>query len=208
MAVLKLTVKEQIYSELKTRIHNNTYSLGERINIDSLARELEVSNSPVREAVNMLVQDGLLETSPNTGPKVIELNEDDVAELNQAIYVLLVGGYDICLSLGKQDKLVELLNKRLATQKKLLKQNNQVEYIKTAMIFDRSFLDITENDKLIEMYNSLTDLFYLAVAERLRNDTLNHNDNLKEHYQILDAVKNNNRESLVKAMKHHYKQLF
>jgi DNA-binding GntR family transcriptional regulator len=47
--IQKSTMKDQVYEIIKEMILNQTYQLGEKINIDTLAAELNVSNSPIRE---------------------------------------------------------------------------------------------------------------------------------------------------------------
>ena len=58
------TIKEQTYEILKTRILKQEIPLGSRINIGQLSKELKVSNSPIREALNLLEQQGLVITTP------------------------------------------------------------------------------------------------------------------------------------------------
>lgn len=206
MAVLRMTMKDQIYDELKKRIHCNMYSPGERINIDNIAREMEVSNSPVREAVNMLVKDGLLNTSVNAGSRVIELKPVDISELNQAIYMLLLGGYDICEAQGNLAVLEKQLCERLNAQKVLLQVNKLEDYINAAIYFDRAFLDVTGNSRLVNMYDSLADIFYLSVADRLRKKEVDHRYNMEEHLKLIDAVHNHDKSALVNTLKLHYHQ--
>src|SRR6516162_9889095 len=49
----------------------------------SLAAELGVSNSPVREAMLALVDDGLMEAVPNRGYRAVALSPGDMAEIAQ-----------------------------------------------------------------------------------------------------------------------------
>lgn len=44
-----LSVKEQTYQIIKEKILNQEYPAGARININELAEELGISNSPIRE---------------------------------------------------------------------------------------------------------------------------------------------------------------
>lgn len=67
MKVLKKSVKEQVLDQLREEILNQTYPLGSRVNLDELRREYGVSNTPLREAIGVLVGEGLLEYAGTRG---------------------------------------------------------------------------------------------------------------------------------------------
>jgi len=56
----------------------------------AIATELGVSNSPVREAMLALVDDGLTEAVPNYGDRPVSLGPDDMAEIIQLRLLLEV----------------------------------------------------------------------------------------------------------------------
>lgn len=58
---------EDVYQHVRTLILENTIAPGERVNIDALARELRVSQTPVREAMKRLEGDHLVVSSPGKG---------------------------------------------------------------------------------------------------------------------------------------------
>jgi len=51
----------QIYALLKEVIADHRFQPGSRLNVESIARELDVSRTPVWEAVRRLEQEGLVE---------------------------------------------------------------------------------------------------------------------------------------------------
>lgn len=53
---------EQIYAALREQLRSGAFATGERLVDASLAKALNVSRTPVREALSRLVADGLLET--------------------------------------------------------------------------------------------------------------------------------------------------
>lgn len=199
-------MKEQLYSELKNRILSQKYAPGEKLVIDSLARELAVSNTPLREALTMLESDGLVVTSPNSGTRVVTLDDGNLYDINQAIYVLLAGGYDLCRQLGCEKELIALMEKRLAAQMNLLEKNDEIKFIQAAIVFDKSFLDATKNSRLASMYDRQAEVFFLAVARRNR-DTNQRKENLDEHETMLAAVKKGKGDDVRKVLASHYHQI-
>ena len=61
------TKKEKVYYELRDEIVQGSVAPGSRLTITSLAEKFEVSEIPVREAVQQLVQERYLVTAPHMG---------------------------------------------------------------------------------------------------------------------------------------------
>lgn len=74
----------------------------------SLAAELGVSNSPVREAMLALVDDGLMEVVPNRGYRAVALTATDLAEIAQLRLFLEVPAAGLAARAGVGDRLSEL----------------------------------------------------------------------------------------------------
>ena len=76
----RINLPTQIYQLLKQRIVTNQFSFGIKLTEDHLAKELGVSRTPVREAFNRLVQDGLVTVSPGRGAFVATFSSHDIVE--------------------------------------------------------------------------------------------------------------------------------
>ena len=66
-------LSDEIYEMIKTMIFDHEISPGSRVNIDALAVQLEVSQTPIREALARLESDGLIEKEPLKGYRATEL---------------------------------------------------------------------------------------------------------------------------------------
>jgi len=64
---------DDVYEALKGLVMDHRIAPGERVNIDAVARELEVSQTPVRESLARLEADGLVTKSPLRGYSVAPL---------------------------------------------------------------------------------------------------------------------------------------
>jgi DNA-binding GntR family transcriptional regulator len=71
---------EQIYHRIRHQLRTGAFAPGERMVESSLAQQLSVSRSPVREALSRLAADGLLE-SRSSGFQVIRPTRQDMAEI-------------------------------------------------------------------------------------------------------------------------------
>jgi DNA-binding GntR family transcriptional regulator len=63
----RLTLTEDVYASVQALIMEHAVAPGARINIDALASQLEVSPTPVREALARLEADGLVRKRPLVG---------------------------------------------------------------------------------------------------------------------------------------------
>lgn len=139
------------------------YESGKRLSIMSISRELNVSNSPVREAVSMLERDGLVETYPNAGPSVITFSDEKLAQVAEAILSMLLGALEICEQNNKIDDLIGMLQKALKNQINHLKLESEQEYAKYSIAFEAAFIECCDNPYMTKQYTQIEDLFYLIV---------------------------------------------
>lgn len=78
-----------IRDKLRVRILNHQLPPGADINDGLLAKEFGVSRTPVREALRMLCQEGLLTETPRRGMRVTSLNAEQVTEAQQVCALLM-----------------------------------------------------------------------------------------------------------------------
>ena len=75
-----MTASHKAYDVLKQRVVGGTYAPGSQLKEEHLARELEISRTPIRAALKRLVDDGLASADPNRGVRVAEWTEFDIEE--------------------------------------------------------------------------------------------------------------------------------
>lgn len=75
------TIREQVYRILRDDICQGVYAPGIRLQEVELAENLNVSRSPVREALRQLAADGLLLEIPNKGVYIKEFTVKDIEEI-------------------------------------------------------------------------------------------------------------------------------
>ena len=79
---------DRAYRQLSRAILRNQLVAGDALSVPELARRLNISRSPVREAVQRLIYDGLAANVPHRGAIVSELKPDDfrgLLEVRQAL---------------------------------------------------------------------------------------------------------------------------
>jgi DNA-binding GntR family transcriptional regulator len=88
MRISGVSKQEWTYSVLRERIVDGTYGAGHRLVVDAIARELEVSPMPVREAIRRLEAEGWVHYERNHGASVRPLDDTTWAESMNALAVL------------------------------------------------------------------------------------------------------------------------
>ncbi|WP_046866830.1 GntR family transcriptional regulator [Microvirga massiliensis] len=79
---------EVAYQEVKRRILDNEYPPGSQILEQDIAAELDLSRTPVREALVRLEQDGLLSIVPRHGARISALSAADMREIYEILIAL------------------------------------------------------------------------------------------------------------------------
>lgn len=69
---------------IRERIIDGTFAPGDQLGEIALAEQLGVSRGPVREALQRLIQEGLLDNRPHRGVFVIELGRKDIVDVYRA----------------------------------------------------------------------------------------------------------------------------
>lgn len=77
-------LKKYAYTEIKRRIITCEYSPGSLLNEQFLSNELNISRTPIREALNRIEHDGLIRIMPKKGIFVEEITMANISQIYQA----------------------------------------------------------------------------------------------------------------------------
>ena len=75
------SLTELTYRMIRKMIISGEIQPGEWLRQEQLAQQLEVSHTPIRQALDWLVADGLAERVPHKGVRITEINENEIAEI-------------------------------------------------------------------------------------------------------------------------------
>jgi len=75
------SLADQAYEDLRSRILDSRLRPGTALSVPALARSLDISRSPVREAVQRLIHDGLATHVPHRGAEVARLEIADLIDI-------------------------------------------------------------------------------------------------------------------------------
>ena len=203
-AINRNTTKGMVYEVIKKNILTQTYAMGERLNIDKIAREMGVSNSPVREALNMLEQEGLVQMRPYAGPHVVNLTEEDMRDLSQLILFWVQGCYRYCVQNGLIDRALPGMRKSVRQQILCKEKQDIYNYIYCSNAFDRCVLAASENKWILREFDRIFSLFYLCALIDYQSRGKDWDLSIHQHEEILRAIEENHHDEVQVLWNHHY----
>ncbi|MGH2560958.1 MAG: GntR family transcriptional regulator [Thermomicrobiales bacterium] len=155
------TLNERVYRRLREIVISGTIPLGARLDEISLAGELGVSRTPLREAIGRLTQEGLVEYRPYRGNfvrgfTVTRLN--DLYEVRKVLEALAIRTAVAKLS----DQQLDTLRAILGDVDTALARGDLTAYSAADRRFHAAIADFSGNEILIQSLNRLTDQIQVA----------------------------------------------
>jgi DNA-binding GntR family transcriptional regulator len=192
------SISEHIYISLKKAILKGELAPGHRLLVMELASKYEVSQAPVREALERLKQDELIVSKTNKGSVVSDITLDEIRD----IYALrvLIEGYAIretMNSLVGSDLLH--LEKNLEEMKQATLVNDTFRLIELDMDFHSFFYQRCNNHLILDIWNKMK-----AKIMRFIRVTNNHyavHDVLETHQSLLESLRSGNIEESIEKFK-------
>lgn len=152
MKLVKESLSDQLYQILKLKILKGTILAGSLLSNRSLQEEYHVSSSPVRDAINRLNQDGLIEEITRSGAKVISVSMEKALEYNEMLLVLTTGAMRLAFRKLPHNLLIKKLQKAVEKQKKYLETELYFRYDHE---FHSVFFEASGNQRLMEDFDKL-----------------------------------------------------
>jgi DNA-binding GntR family transcriptional regulator len=157
---------EMAYEKIRQGLLNADYSPGVLLSESDLAAQLNMSRTPVRDAIRLLEKEGFVQTLSKRGIRVntIEINElFDMFDLLTALYLFAL---DIIEEYHDEIDLVKLryyLDKVIdASEHKRYR-----EYYESGLLFMRTLLETIDNRHILQTFDLYRDrILFFVVAHR------------------------------------------
>ena len=198
----QLPYKYKVYDEIKKKILCGQYAPGDVLNERRLSEELGISRTPVREALQMLEQDGWLQIETYKGAIVQTFDLRYMKEVSAIRAALEECAVRQAVEHITDEELNEL--EALVEAQRATVENFRVE---TFMETDRSFhsyiYDLSKNKELIHLLRNYSDLFRFLGTQAALYTEERRNTTVSEHAAILECLRSRNAEAAVAAIRRH-----
>lgn len=174
---------------------------GERLVEEQLTKQLGISRAPLREALRLLAQQGLVEHIPRRGVRVATLSDDDVRELYEVRDVL---ERHAVTSMPDRPDLTGL-RAALEVMRTATVTDDRLELANAHRRFHVEVVTLGGNRQLVALYESILVRIqlYMAVNMRREAEVARAEDGVHRHERLLEAAERGDAEEILAALNAH-----
>jgi DNA-binding GntR family transcriptional regulator len=191
-----------VTESLREAILKGYFETGEKLDQNRLANELNVSRTPIREALKVLESEGFIEIHSYRGAFIAKVSQQDINDVYEIRRLLEVeSARQACLVIP--DAAIQDLERLLQEDQKAFENGDNELHYENDAIFHDTFMKYTRNvlvkDILDNLNNRIMRVRFFALnqpGEHLR-------ESLQEHREILDGLKQRNPEVAAEKMQIH-----
>lgn len=194
-------LNEIVYEGLRNAIIQGHIPVGERINESIYSQKMNISRTPVREALRRIQQEGLVEYVPRLGVVVKKITIEDAKEIYQirmALDILATESAMRIMTIQQFDIMKDLLDK---TQK--AHDNGEVQkVIDLSRDFNDMIYEFSKMPRLESIVHRLREYLVRFRDMSLKGEA-RRSKALAEHWLIYKNMKNKNFEAIAMIIQEH-----
>ncbi len=204
----KDTLSEKAYQIIKEAIVSNYYKPGDVLVEETLAEQLSISRTPIRDALKKLQFEHIVIPNENKKLVVSSVSLEDIQNVTivrNSLEVLAVK-----LLEGNMDKTKKKQLKKLSDKCKTIISNgitdHELDYLDADYNFHIFIAKCSNNDflyEMIERVHLVTKRFHILSGTLVRYSQ----DAIEEHDKIVDAIMEDRYEDAAAAMEQHVQQV-
>lgn len=194
------TARDYVAGELRRGIVRGQFEPGEKLNPHELAEHFGVSQTPAREAIQLLATEGLVRNDPFRGARVAELTAEEYEEL----YLMRVGLEQMAARLGAEaisDEGVAEMERLLGEMASAVKAGDIDLFYERDREFHLTHYGASGRESLVRLIMNLrvSSERYARAAYVLPKVSMK--DTLATHKEMLDAVRDRDGARCAAVMK-------
>ncbi len=197
-----MSLKDHVYKYISEKINDGSLKPADKINEQQIADALNISRTPIREALIQLSSDGLLEKTPRRGFRVKVLDIKKAQDLYEIIGLLdgklAYNAVDII-----NDNIIKKMQFLAESMDAAINQGLRQEYHELQMQFHDLYINLSDNTEMVSLLNQLKNSFlrkyYVFENSKDEKKILTHTN--EEHYEIIKLFKEKKKEELEKYIK-------
>ena len=200
MILNKKNLSYEVSQYIKDQIVNGEIEIGSQLKLNEISERLEISQTPVREAIQHLVSENIIENFRNKGYFVKAYNEQDIFE----IYSLRATIEGMAIRLATQKANKEQINELsdLFLEMKERRDNPEIESISSySTKIHKAILKMSNHARLIDANESIS--FQVEVVNSVLEREYTKDFEVSEHEELIVAVKAGDPERAEKIMREH-----
>lgn len=210
--LLNTLLVDQIYQKIKEEVLYKHLEPGKKINPRTISEDYNISVTPVKQALNRLVTEGLVESIPHRGMIVKPLSSKDLQDSLEARNMIELYCVPFILQTAKNDpkfiqELIDNLNEFEIAISEADKTGNYLKQNSLDFQFHALLVSSTRNERICKLYESVgvhMTMFYLYGSRHRER----FEECLGEHQEIFQSIQSDDSEVLTKAINSHIANVF
>ncbi len=188
------TMTEIAYEHILEKVHQGRLKPGQKLVIEEITKELDMSRVPIREAIKQLASEGILILDPHRSPRVREISFDDIREIYQVRRFLEPQAAVLAVdNLSPAD--LEAICRLKAKTEQAVRQRRMEKYIAFNRDFHFFIYNRSGNKWLVQTIESLWFFArWVNVATLFENSVID--SYLQSHERISQALQRRDKENL------------
>jgi DNA-binding GntR family transcriptional regulator len=192
-------LRQQVYEKIKHDIMTCKLAPGEPLSENQFLERFGVSKTPIREALTSLVQDGLVEYTPNRGFMVTNVSVSDIQEIFEARIFIEAELFRLAVK-KISDGEIDELEKQSRVEADLKKPEYAETFLESNRNFHIALAAAGRNSRLLWYYETLMNeaqrLFYMDISNHHQDFRWGHG-----HEGIIQALRNRDEEAGVTVIR-------
>jgi len=190
-----------IAAQIRARIMDGTFSPSSQLGEAQLAARLNVSRGPVREALQRLIQEGLLENRRNRGVFVTSLNDNDIADVYLVRGTIERGAAKILVRRGDAQAL-DQLEEHVDRMSVVAKEGEWQELADLDLLFHESLVRSSGSKRLQRVFGTLLVETRMCLAA-LESAYPAPEKLVEEHRNLLGAMREGDERKVMELINAH-----
>jgi len=188
-----------VTASLREAILNGYFEPGEKVDQDLIAEELEVSRTPVREALRRLEFEGFVEVRPHHGAFIAKVSHQDIREVYE-IRKLLEAEIVRQVAPLIPESVLDELDRSLIESKTQFDAGDYTKHFEGDTLFHETVANYVDNALLKEVLDGLTNRISMVRRFALSNPGPHLVESFQEHHAILGALRQRDPERAAELM--------
>ena len=202
----RFNLSDDVFFVIRKKIMTREIRPGDRMNIDSLSRDLNVSQTPIREALARLEETGLVIKEPLKGFKASQLlTSKEAQDLFNFREVVEPFATHLAAQLAANDQ-VKVLEEEIQKSHEI-KNLQGISAFEAIAEHDEKLhtliFKVADNNLLTKAYKSSHCFLHLYRLHFIRDVPVDVDDTFNEHYAIVEAIKKKKADEARIAMVDH-----
>lgn len=192
---------QHVFENLKQAIIRGDMAPGDRIVESHIAEGLDISRTPVREAIHKLEREGLLKRLPKGGFTVVNLTREDIEE-TFGIRCVLESYAARLAAVNHRAEELKALEEKIGEFQSSLDDGHFDELPRINTEFHNLFYALSRSPKLIKLINDLRDQIFRYRMILLKTDSHAKTSN-EDHRKMVKAIRERDAMKVEKIVREH-----